>query len=161
MHRFQVDGLSTELRVMSFEGSEGLSQLFRFDVTVACADNELAFASVVGQRAVLTFRVGDDPRHVHGVVSSFEQGDEGKKLTADRATLVPAVWRLRYRRASRIFQDLTTPDIVRRVLSAAGVPSDACRFALSSPYRPREYCVQYRESDWDFVSRLMEEEGIF
>jgi type VI secretion system secreted protein VgrG len=161
MHRFQVDGLRSDLRVVGFEGSEGVSQLYRFNVTVACADNELAFASVVGQPAALTFRVGDEPRHVHGVVSSFEQGEEGKKLTAYRATLVPAVWRLRYRRASRIFQDLTTPDILKAVLQKAGIALAACRFSLSGRYKPREYCVQYRESDWDFMSRLMEEDGIF
>lgn len=161
MHRFQVDGLSSELRVVSFEGSEGVSQLFRFTVTVASSENELAFGSVVGQPAVLTFRAGDEPRHVHGVVSSFEQGEEGKKLTAYRATLVPAVWRLRYRRASRIFQELTTPDILKAVLQKAGVASSAYRLALSGRYKPREYCVQYRESDWDFMSRLMEEDGIF
>jgi len=121
MHTFQVDGLSNELRVMRFEGREGVSELFHFDVLVSCPDNDIAFADVVGQSAVLTFRVGDEPRHVHGIVSSFEEGEEGKKLTAYHLTVVPTIWRLLHRRNSRIFQELTTPDILKKVLDKAGI----------------------------------------
>jgi type VI secretion system secreted protein VgrG len=92
--------------------------------------------------------------------SAVAFGDEGKKLTAYRAVLVPAVWRLQHRRDSRIFQELAVPDILKKVLQAAGLPGNAYRFALSGSYAPREYCVQYRESDWAFLCRLMEEEGI-
>ncbi|MCC6558577.1 MAG: type VI secretion system tip protein VgrG, partial [Polyangiaceae bacterium] len=160
MHTFQIDGLSEELRVVRFEGHEGLSQLFQFDITVACDAGDIAFDDAVGKPALLTFRVGDEPRHVHGIIASFEQGEEGKKLTAYRAVLVPGVWRLRHRRDSRIFQELAVPDILKKVLDEAGVPGDAYRFALTGSYSPREYCVQYRETDWAFLCRLMEEEGI-
>lgn len=160
MHTFQIQGLEHDLRVIRFEGHEGMSQLFEFHVAVACEAGDLAFEDVVGMAAVLTFRVGDEPRQVHGIVASFEQGDEGKKLTAYRAVLVPAVWRLQHRRDSRIFQAQSVPEILESVLSAAGVPGDGYRFAVSGSYAPREYCVQYRESDWAFACRLMEEEGI-
>ncbi len=159
MHTFEVDGLSTELRVMRFEGHEALSQLYRFDVTLACEDPALAFADLVGKPCVLTFKVDDEPRFAHGIVSRFEQGEEGKKLTLYRATIVPSVWRLQHRRDSRIFQAMTVPDILKAVLDGAGV--EGSRFSLSGSYATREYCVQYRESDWDFMSRLMEEEGIY
>jgi type VI secretion system secreted protein VgrG len=158
MHTFQVEGLSNELRVMRFDGREALSQLFHFDVVVACTENDIAFADVVGKPATLTFRVGEDPRHVHGIVSGFEQGEDGKKLTAYHLTIVPGVWRLQHRRDSRIFQEMSTPDILEKVLSKAGI-SDY-RLSLTGSYSPREYCVQYRESDWTFMCRLMEEEGI-
>jgi type VI secretion system secreted protein VgrG len=160
MHTFSIDGLNDKLHVMRFDGHEGMSQLFEFDVLVGCTAGDLAFDHVVGKSAVLTFRAGDEPRHVHGMVASFKQGDEGKKLTAYRAVLVPAVWRLRHRRDSRIFQELAVPAILEKVLEAAGVPSAGYRLSLSGKYAPREYCVQYRESDWAFLCRLMEEEGI-
>lgn len=160
MHLFQVDGLDHELRVTRFEGREGISELFHFDVLVVCSEKDIAFADVVGKPALLTWRVGDLPRHLHGVVASFEQGEEGKRLTAYRLTVVPDVSRLKHRRNSRIFQALSTPEIVEQVLRTAGIPSNGYRFALSGDYRPREYCVQYRESDFAFMSRLLEEEGI-
>ncbi len=160
MHTFHIDGLNDPLHVVRFEGHEGMSQLFEFSVLVACEAGDLAFDAVVGRPAALTFHAGAEPRHVHGIVASFEQGDEGQKLTAYRAVLVPAVWRLCHRRDSRIFQGLAVPAILEQVLQAAGVPGTGCRFALSGRYAPREYCVQYRESDWAFLCRLMEEEGI-
>ena len=159
MHTFQIEGLGSELRVMRFDGHEGISQLSHFDVVVACAENDLAFASAVGKPAVLTFRVGDQPRYVHGIVSSFEQGEEGRKLTAYHITLVPNAWRLQHRRDSRIFQELSTPDILKKVLDKAGIAD--YKIQVSGAYSPREYCVQYRESDWSFLCRLMEEEGIY
>jgi type VI secretion system secreted protein VgrG len=160
MHTFQIDGLGHSLRVIRFEGQEGLSQLFQFEIDVACPAGDVAFEDAVGKPAILTFRVGEEPRHVHGIVASFEQGEEGKKLTAYRAVLVPAVWRLRHRRDSRIFQALSVPDILKKVLDGAGILSEGYRLALSGSYSPREYCVQYRESDWAFLCRLMEAEGI-
>ncbi|MGK3992639.1 type VI secretion system Vgr family protein [Sorangium sp. So ce1024] len=160
MHLFQVDGLEHELRVTRFEGREGISELFHFDVLVASQERDIAFADVVGKTALLTWQVGEQPRYLHGVVASFEQGEEGKRLTAYHATIVPDVSRLKHRRNSRIFQALSTPEIIDKVLRTAGIPSSAYRFALSSGYRPREYCVQYRESDFAFMSRLLEEEGI-
>ncbi|WP_437498731.1 type VI secretion system Vgr family protein [Sorangium sp. So ce1099] len=160
MHLFQIDGLEPELRVSRFEGREGISELFHFDVLVASQDKDIAFADVVGKQARLTWQVGEQPRHLHGVVASFEQGEEGKRLTAYHVTVVPDVARLKHRRNSRIFQALSTPEIIENVLRAAGIPSKGYRFLLSGAYRTREYCVQYRESDFAFLSRLLEEEGI-
>ncbi|WP_437643833.1 contractile injection system protein, VgrG/Pvc8 family [Sorangium sp. So ce362] len=74
--------------------------------------------------------------------------------------VVPDVARLKHHRNSRIFQALSTPEIIEKELRAAGIPSKGYRSLLSGVYRAREYCVQYRESDFAFLSRLMEEEGI-
>jgi type VI secretion system secreted protein VgrG len=99
---------------------------------------------------------------VHGVVARIEVGDQGKRLTFYRATLVPRAWRLLHRHDCRIFQELSVPEIVQRVLQGAGLEAgDDFRLSLQGTYAPREYCVQYRESDWAFVCRLLEEEGIF
>ncbi len=159
MHTFEVEGVDAELRVMRFDGHEAMSQLFHFDIHFACAQNDLAFADVVGKTATLTFRVGDEPRHVHGIVASLDQGDEGKQLTAYHAVLVPAVWRLLHRRDSRIFQEMAAPDIITAVLDGAGFTD--YKLTLSGSFATREYCVQYAESDFNFICRLMEEEGIY
>ncbi|APR86758.1 VgrG protein [Minicystis rosea] len=160
MHTFRVHGLDHDLHLIRFDGHEGISELFSFDVTLACEDRDIAFSAVVGAKATLEIRSGDSMRRIHGIVSDFEQGDEGKKLTAYRTTLVPAVWRLRHVRASRIFQGDTTPQIIEKVLLKAGIAASGFRFALRGEYKPREYCVQYRETDFAFLSRLMEEDGM-
>jgi type VI secretion system secreted protein VgrG len=159
---FAVEGLSQELRVARLAGVEGLSELFRVELTFACEDGSLEGDDVIGRPALLTLLGTDgEPRHVHGIVGRFEVGETRRSLTFYRAALVPAVVRLQHRRDCRIFQRMTTPEIVARVLSGAGLGSERdLRLALEGSYAPREYCVQYREPDWSFVSRLLEEEGI-
>ncbi|HYO51730.1 contractile injection system protein, VgrG/Pvc8 family [Archangium sp.] len=94
-------------------------------------------------------------------MSRFEQVGGKPRYTLYQVTVVPQVWRLQHRHNSRIFQELTTPDILKKVLQGAGLSSEHYALRLSSGYEPRNYCVQYRESDWDFLCRLMEEDGIF
>ncbi len=104
----------------------------------------------------------DEPRFVHGVVARMRQGDSGKKLTTYQLTIVPRPWRLLHRQDCRIFQELTAPEIIKKVLEGAGLINDTdFRLSVQGTYAPREYCVQYRESDWAFISRLMEEEGVY
>jgi type VI secretion system secreted protein VgrG len=94
-------------------------------------------------------------------VSRFGQSSERTRLTQYTAELVPKVWLLGHRRNSRIFQELAVPDIIKKVLTDAKIPPDQFKFNLKGKYAEREYCVQYRESDLAFISRLMEEEGIY
>jgi type VI secretion system secreted protein VgrG len=106
--------------------------------------------------------LGDNtPRHFHGLVRSVAQGGtthdaSGEQRTAYRLTLVPALWTLTRTRRSRIFQQMTVRQILEQVLTGLTMQVD-----LRGKYEPRNYCVQYRETDFEFVSRLMEEEGIF
>ncbi|HHQ2636894.1 TPA: type VI secretion system tip protein TssI/VgrG, partial [Pseudomonas aeruginosa] len=88
------------------------------------------------------------------------QGDSGKRLTRYRVTLVPRLAYLALRTNQRIFQHLTVPQIVGRVLEEHGILADAYRFQLGTRYPEREYCVQYDESDLAFVQRICAEEGI-
>jgi len=157
---FEVEGLDEELRVVRFQGSEGISQLFRFELTVAAESADLKFEDVVNQPAVLAVE-GDGTRHVNGIVSRIELAGQAGRFTLYDLTVVPAVWRLKLRHDCRVFQEMSVQDIVVDVLDRAGIPGDARRFDLSGSHPPRTYCVQYRESDWDFVSRLLEEEGIY
>ena len=163
-HSLAVDGLSTDLRVLGFEGHEAISQLFEFDVSIASQDAAVDFASVIRRKALLTIEVDGESgsRPVHGVVSRFEARSSDKRWSHYSLTIVPWAWLLLQRSDTRIFQEKTAPEIVKAVLDEAGyVTGKDFKLSLQATYVTREYCVQYRESDWDFVSRLLEEEGIF
>ena len=155
---FKVKGLSADLRVVSFEGEEEISRLFRFSVLLATEDNNLNLAKVVRSDAVLSIGTDDGPRHVHGVVAHIRQQDTGRKFTLYRAVLVPAAWQLQHTRDYRIFEKQSVKQIVSAVLGKHGIQPRAR--ASGAPFTTaREYCVQYGESDWDFVCRLLEEAG--
>lgn len=160
-YRLSIDGLAQALQVVRFEGHEAISELFEIRVTLSCDDEALAFSQAVGRPAVLTASTERDVRHFHGIVSRFEQGEEGEPLTTYHVTLVPLVYRLLLRRTSRVFEQMSVPDVVRRVLQLAGIPAALTRFVLHGSYAVREHVLQHRESDWAFVSRLLADEGIF
>ena len=150
-----------KLRVVSFFGSEGISEMFRYNIDLASLDGEVDFDEVIGQPALLTIHGLKGKRYVHGIVSLFEQTGKEGKWTRYRAEVVPAIWILSRHYTCRIFQTQTIPDIIKKVLTDAGISSDQFRFSLKKTYKPRDYCVQYRESDLSFISRLMEQYGIF
>jgi type VI secretion system secreted protein VgrG len=157
---FEVGELGpTDLLVTSFRGSEGVSELFRFEIELASEDADIDFEAVVGQSGKLIWSESDGDRYVHGIVSGFEAVGFGHRFARYRATLVPGIWPLSLIRRSRIYEEVAVVEIIRRVLEADGVPSDRFRITANEDHPVREYCVQYRESDWDFVSRLMEDEG--
>ena len=158
---FEVQGIGQKFAVVRVAGSEGMSELFAFTLTLTSEDGAIVFDDVVGRDALLTIGVGEERRFVHGIVRRFEQMDEGRNVTAYELQLVPRAWRLLHRHDSRIFQELTYPKIIETVLQAAGITSKQFRMNLAGNYRTREYCVQYREPDWNFIERLAEEEGIY
>jgi len=159
---FEGGGFSAEdLRVLRVHGTEEISQLYRYEIELASLDAQIDFASLVGQNGKLIWRDQEGDHWVHGVIVAFEQRGRGQRFTNYHAVLVPKVWTLNLRRQSRIFQNLSVPDILEEVLKSAGVPSDLYDLRVTGSYKPRVYCVQYRESDWNFAARLMEEEGIF
>ncbi len=151
-----------DLAVVGFEADETLSKPYSVEVTLAApAEVALEEKELLGQDALLTVNLGDGTaRFFHGVVSRVVHWKASKEPDRQycRMTVVPRVWTLRHTRRSRIFQEMSVPEIVHQVLGEASVVH---RLALQGSYRKREYCVQYRESDLDFVSRLLEEEGIF
>jgi type VI secretion system secreted protein VgrG len=158
---FETPALAPDaLPVVDFAGQESLSQLFRFDLNLVSQDPEINFAEVIQKPATLTMMRDDVPVKIHGLIADFEQGDYTADWVAYRATLVPRAWLLSLNYQSRVFQNMTVEAIVTQVLKEAGFAADDFRFALSGSYKPREYCVQYRETDLNFISRLLEFEGI-
>ncbi|WP_240359202.1 type VI secretion system tip protein VgrG [Pyxidicoccus trucidator] len=157
----RVGALGAEvLAVSEVSGTEGVSRLFDFQVDFFTKDGEpLGLADFIGKDALLTLAVREgSPRYVHGQVREVESLGVKTGRRRYRAHVVPKLWRLSRVHRSRIFQNQSVPDILKAVLGEGGVE---VRLALSASYAPREYCVQYRESDFAFVSRLMEWEGIF
>ena len=160
-YTFASQGSSSEFRVTRFSGYEGMSDLFRFGIELASLDDQVDLDAVVGAPAQLDLLYEDGARTIFGIVNRFEQGVSGETFTPYFAELVPTVWLLTQRHLSRIFQNMTTQAIIERVLTDAQVDSSQYRFALQGTHEEREYCVQYRETEWNFIARLLEEEGIF
>lgn len=158
---FQIaEGEVADFLVTRFRGSEGLSQLYRFELELVSEQPRIAFHEVVGKRAALTINSEDGTRYFHGVVARFELIGHTVDQTYYRVELVPAVWLLTHRYGCRIFQDKSVQEIITQVLTDGGISADQFRFQLEGSYEPREYCVQYRETDYNFICRLMEEEGM-
>ncbi len=148
------------LLLRGFEGHEELSRSFQFQLELLSEDDSIAFEQIVGQRVSLKVLLADgSPRYWNGFVSRFAQAGRDQKLTIYHATVVPWLWFLTRTSDCRIFQQKKAPDIIQQVFKEAGFTDFALR--LYGDFVAREYCVQYRETDFNFVSRLMEEEGIF
>lgn len=163
----QLAGQTTEsVRVVGFTGDEGISRLYAFRVEIVSESATIAFDSVLGKPALLEIHSAGGSRFVHGIVRRFERTAQGSRLTHYAAEIVPVHWLLTRRSGSRIFQqnvcaDMTPAGVIQKVFEAAGLTQDTFRLALSATYAAREYVVQYRETEFDFISRLMEDEGIF
>ena len=158
----EIAGLKTKLRVPNFKGTEGLSQLFGFQLYLQAEGDDIKTEEMLGKSAVFTIKNGSETRQICGILSRFTWIAEVGGRTIFYADLVPVFWLLTQRFDCRIFQNKTVPEIVSEVINAAGIASDHLdKKLLRGTYPQREYCVQYRESDYNFIARLMEEEGIY
>ncbi|MDX1944391.1 MAG: type VI secretion system tip protein TssI/VgrG [Pirellulaceae bacterium] len=144
-----------------FSGWEELGRPFEFKLHVYSEDAAIKLDKVLGQNLTIAIEYPDKrKRHFNGEVIQFRQITETKeKFFQYEAILRPKLWYLTYTRDCRIFQQKTVPDIIKLVLDDHGLTD--VKKSLTKTYNAREYCVQYNESDFDFVSRLMEEEGIY
>ena len=151
------------LLLQSFDGVESMSRGFEYTANVVSKDPAIDGNAIVGKRVSITYFSEEGKEKVfNGFVSRFEfseQIEQPVPLAAYQVTIVPWLWFLNHNRDCRIFQDTTVPDIVKKIFRDRGFTDFDPQ--LSENYERREYCVQYQESDFDFVSRLMEEEGIF
>ena len=149
------------LLLQGLTGREGISQLFKFDLDLLSDQNDIDFTDIIGQQ--VTIRVllsdGSTERYFNGYVSRFAQSGSDTRFTHYQMEVVPWLWFLTRIADCRIFQNMTIPDIIQKVFQSRGY-SDF-KSSLTATYDPREYCVQYRETDFNFVSRLMEQYGIF
>lgn len=155
-----------KLLLTGFHGKEELSRPFHFDLSFLSEDHSIAFDKIIGQNVSLSIYTPDgEKRHFHGLISRFSQGRGGGEGEGDSrfshysATMVPWLWLLTRTADSRIFQEKSVPDIIKSIFEDQGFQDFS--FRLNASYEPRNYCVQYRETDFSFISRLLEEEGIY
>ncbi len=151
----------TEFLVTRYRGTEGLCQLYRFELDLVADFQPLDFDAIVGAPTCLSINAENGTRHFHGIISRFEVAGYSGNRYRFRAELVPTVWLLTHRYSSRIFQNKKVTEIVAEVLENGGIAGDRFEFDVKQESDPREYCVQYRETDYNFICRLMEEEGIY
>jgi type VI secretion system secreted protein VgrG len=157
------EALPSDAFVVRYTAQEGLSRLFRVDCELWTADGSFDAEAAVGTAALL--EVVDEAgasRFFHGVVveSEFLDADEADRFRF-RMQLGSFLDALAHREGSKIFQDLTIVHVIKKVFEAAGIPEARVEWKLYEDYHPREYVVQYRESELAFVQRLLEDEGIF
>ena len=154
-----IDG-SGPFSLVKFSGTEGLSRLFRFQLELISSNTAVAATDLVGLGVTLGISSGLDAsyRPFHGIVSRLVVGGLLDGARSYVLQLVPWFWMLTRTADCRIFQNQTSVQIVQAIFGEMGF-SDY-QLNLSGSYTTREYCVQYRETDFQFISRLLEDEGI-
>lgn len=146
--------------IRSVSINEQLSRLFQMDVQLESQNPAIKFEDIVGTAATVQLTMPNgQTRYFNGVVNRFAQEEQEGTMARYRATLVPWLWLLTRAADCRIFQKMKAPDIIEQVFKGHGF-SDY-KLKLSGSYNEWDYCVQYRETDFNFVSRLMEQEGIY
>lgn len=149
-----------KLLLVGFEGTEQLSALYSFRLDLVAPNSgakEIKFEKLLGQELAVALTMDDgSPRIFRGICRRFEQGERDAEFTSFRAEIVPQFWLTTRTAQSRIFQQMSVPDILKKVLAGLKVS-----YKLEGTFEKRDYCVQYRETDFNFVCRLMEEEGIY
>lgn len=146
------------LLLVGFSGTEGLSQLFSFELDLLAENTrKVAFDKLLGQGITVELELADGgKRYFHGICKRVAQGERADDFTSYRMEIVPQFWLLTRRAQSRIFQHKSVPDILKQVLEGLDVS-----FELQGSFEPRDFCVQYRETDFNFACRMMEEEGVY
>jgi type VI secretion system secreted protein VgrG len=144
-------------------GSEQLGRLSEFSVQLLSSDASLDIGAVLGKpmSVILATSEDGDLRHFNGIVTRFANTGWRGEFATYEAVLHPWLWLLTRAADCRIFQDMSVPDIVKQVCSAYGGAAVLSVTSLSGDYPALPYCVQYRETDFQFVCRLLEGAGIY
>ena len=158
---FECSASSVTWTVRKADLREHLNEPFELGLALTTDDTDAEPSQMLGQPASLTITRGEMMRQVTGIVTAIEEGSTHPQLVTSNITIVPALEALRHRVNTKIFQEMTVPDILEEVLGESlGAWSRSVDNRLSRTYPTCEYRVQYNESDLDFCQRLMEEEGI-
>jgi type VI secretion system secreted protein VgrG len=151
--------LGGDLICRSFNGQDKLGRLFDYRLDLLSLNTEIQFDDIVGQRVTVSMELENGERYFDGYVTEFRYAGTLGQFAWYQATVRPWFWFLTRTSDCRIFQNQKVPDIIKAVFRDNGM-SDF-KDMLSGSYREWVYCVQYRETDFNFISRLMEQEGIY
>jgi type VI secretion system secreted protein VgrG len=160
----QAKGLSLKtFKVAGFEGTEEISRPYRFDIDLVAGDPDLDPEELLYQPAYLKVVKGDHERKIHGVICECRLSELPDQCYLFHVVLRPWIWLFSLNRRNRIRQNMTVPQIIEEWIRTEGkkVADFEMNRPKQEPCKSRAYTVQYGESDFDFISRLMEHEGIF
>jgi len=162
---FEIKGNSSAVTVVNFNIWERMSSPYMLNLSLACP-KPIKFDGALQKEALLTIKGQGTDRYVHGIVSRFEHtGQTGSKPQDIKylydAQVIPFTQLLSLEQDCRIFQDKQVQEIVEDIFKDSKIPSDRYEFRLFNKEHKRRFCVQYRETDLDFINRILQEEGIY
>src|SRR5215469_3030693 len=147
-----------KLLASDFRGREAVSELFRFQVDAVTEEADpITFENLLGKTVTIAIQGTVGIRYFNGLVIGLTQGVREEVFTYYRVEMAPNLWKLTRNTKSFIYEQKSVIDILKILFAGLDVDYSG----VTGTYAPREYCVQYRETDFNFASRLMEEEGIF
>lgn len=138
---------------------EELGRPFNIELELVSDDEEISLDDILGQNVTIRLETDDESRFFNGIVTEFFQKENTAKTACFGAVVKPWLWLLTLSENCRMFQEMTYPDIIKSVFNDLGFSDFEDQ--LSGSYSSQEYVVQYNESDFNFVSRIMEQEGIY
>jgi type VI secretion system secreted protein VgrG len=149
-----------KLLVRSIQGAEEISGLFSFSLDLVSDEPDLEFDKVVGQNVTVSLKLNEEEdRYFNGFVTEFMYSGADGQFYRYHAAIRPWLWLLTRTSDCRIFQGMDVPEIIKEIFRLNNMVD--YRVMLNGTYRTWNYCVQYNETDFDFISRLMEQEGIY
>ena len=155
-----LDSSERKFTLINIEGEEEISCLFNYNIILSADDNAITFQDILGEQVTVTIELyNQSKRYINGVVTKFIQAGNDYKHTTYHMEIKPWFWELKLTSDSRIFQNKSVPDIIKLIFQELGYTDFSDK--LTGSYSERIYCVQYQETAFDFISRLMQEEGIF
>jgi type VI secretion system secreted protein VgrG len=156
------EALPPGFHVVRAHGIEEMNALSRWEVRVLCVSDDLDFDALIGASAAIRLAdsVEETSRTVGLVITEVIHEEEDRDGHHFTLALAPAPVTLTLRSGYRVFQKKTVKEIVEEVLKDAGLPADRMSWRLAGTYVPRPYCVQYGETEWAFIERLLADEGI-
>jgi type VI secretion system secreted protein VgrG len=150
-----------ELVLVRFDGAEGLSELFEFRIEALSETADINFDQAIGKQCTLKFKTYGQEREFSGLMVEAQWLGLRQDNYSYRVVLRPWLWLLSRTSDCRIFQDKKAPDIIKQVFKDRGFSDYEFKLTDEGSYPKLEYCVQYRETDLNFVTRLMEQHGIY
>jgi len=148
-----------ELLLRTAQVHEELGRPFTIDLELISDDEDISLDELLGQNVTIHLETDEETRYFNGIVTEFFQKENIDRTACYGAVVKPWFWLLTLSENCRIFQEKTYPEIIKEVFDELGFSDHEDQ--LTGTYTPQEYVVQYNESDFDFVSRIMEQEGIY
>jgi len=152
----------SKIHVLSFEGKERISDLFEFKIDIVSDNAELDSSVILNNVATFVWNRGDeDPIKIHGIISHFEQCGNVAGYTFYKVVLVPRIWRLNLIYQNEVYLNANIEKLIENVMEDVGLSGQDYKVDLKNSYPEKEYVVQYKETDLNFMNRWLEHYGIF